>query len=163
MATFFIFWRWQTECFQCEIWHRFCFKISDSWSVYGNHSEIQSNNQAALILQSSCMQPFHLPSTDVVLTWQWLLPYAKFGSESWKLRWLLCKLYVKHYVWISFGFSHTKFNADVWTLSITWRQPWKTVILHLTAIFCGTWTMETAIKYTAYSDKTAIQLMHNMI
>jgi hypothetical protein len=77
---------------------------ASKWPVYGNNSELQSNNQAAFILQSSCMQPFHLPSTGVVPTWLRLLSYAKFGSESWNLRWPISKLYVKHYVWISFGF-----------------------------------------------------------
>ena len=92
---FFSFWWQQTKCFQCEAWHRFCFKISNSWFVCDNNCDIQSNNQVALILQFSCMQPFHLPSTDVVLTWPWLLPYAKFGSESWTQRLLICFLQVK--------------------------------------------------------------------
>jgi len=61
----------------------------------GNNSDLQSNNQVAFIPQFSCMQPFHLPSTDEVLTWPWLLPYAKFGSESCKQRWLICFLHVK--------------------------------------------------------------------
>ena len=72
--------RWQqTECFQCEVWHWFCFKISNSWFVYGNSSDLQSNNQVAFIPQFSCMQPFHLhqlmwfsPGCDAPLRKVWV-------------------------------------------------------------------------------------------
>jgi hypothetical protein len=102
-------------------------------------------------VSSHCWWPALLWSSSVLVcsSWKW---DALCVTVLWCTTLHLLLLNIVNLIGVFFLHKILILVYEQW-LILTWYLTWTKLIVHLTVLFCGTWTVVAAVEYTAFSGK----------